>query len=143
MTAALILEPRERTATRQLAAVRPEPKLIQLAREGDTAALRDLLDMTSDSVYAYAFNATHKSREAQNITANVLERLPRVLRRQRWDTLEALSSQLMSIARAEVGVYNRRQARSDNRRDVRTWTRHAVFAATSIATIVYAGILAF
>jgi hypothetical protein len=143
MTAALILEPRERIATRQLSAVRPEPTLIRLAREGDVASMRDLLDMTSDSVYAYAFNATHNSHEAQIVTANVLERLPRVLRRQRWDTLDTLNSQLMSIARAEVGVYNRRLARNDNRRDVRTWTRHAMLAATSIATIVYAGILAF
>jgi hypothetical protein len=143
MTAALILEPRERIATRQLSAVRPEPTLIRLAREGDVASMRDLLEMTSDSVYTYAFNATHKSHEAQIITANVLERLPRVLRRQRWDTLDTLNSQLMSIARAEVGVYNRRLARNDNRRDVRTWTRHAMLAATSIATIVYAGILAF
>ncbi len=143
MTAALILEPRERTESRQLAAVRPEPKLISLARDGDVAALRDLLDMTPDSVYTYAFSATRNSREASQITETVLQRLPRILRRQRWDTLDALHSQLMSIARAEVGVYNRRQARRDERRDVRAWTRHAILASTSIVTIVYACILAF
>jgi len=143
MTAALILEPRERIQTRRLAAVRPEPKLIILARDGDTAAMRDLLDLTSDNVYSYAFNAVRSSREAQTITSNVLQRLPQVLRRQRWDTTEALSSQLMSMARAEVGVYHRRQARNDSRRDVRAWTRYAVLAATSLATIASACILAF
>lgn len=143
MTAALILDTRERTEARHLTAVRPEPQLIRLARDGDIASLRELMDMASDSIYAYAFNAMRNSREAAKVTETVLERLPRVLRRQRWDTLDALNSQLMSIARAEVGVYNRRQARREERRDVRTWTRHAVLAATSLATIVYAGILAF
>lgn len=143
MTAALILEPIERTQTRKLAVVRPEPMLVILAREGDTAAMRDILDLTSDNIYSYAFSAIRNSRDAEAITSNVLERLPRVLRRQRWDTMEALNSHLFSIARAEVGLYNRRQARNEDRRDVRTWTRHAVLAATSLATIVSAFILAF
>jgi hypothetical protein len=48
----------------------------------------------------------------------------------------------MSIARAEVAVYNRRQLRADSRRELRASTRHLVLALTAFATIVYAGVLA-
>ena len=143
MTAALILESRDRTQTRRLVAVEREPDLIVLAREGDAQALAELFDTTVTQVYGYAFGATHKAREAERITDAVVQRLPRVLRRQRWESSEALQAQLMSIARAEVGVYNRRQLRTASRRELRAWSRHLVLAATAVATIVYAGVLAF
>jgi hypothetical protein len=141
MTAALILEPRDRIETRRLVAVKREPDLIALAREGDEQALAELFDTTVTQVYAYAFDATHKAREAERITDTVVQRLPRELRRQRWESKEALQAQLMSIARAEVAVYNRRQLRAESRRELRAWTRHLVLAATAVATTVYAGVL--
>lgn len=143
MTAAMILETRERTESRRLTVVRPEPEVIRLAREGDAASLAEILDMTSDAVYAYAFAATHKSRVAVQVTEAVLARLPRVIRRQRWDSIEALSASLMGIARTEVATWQRRSARRGSQQDVRALTRHVILAATSVATIVYAGILAF
>jgi len=142
MTAALVIEPRDRTETRRLVTVPREPDVITLAREGDEQALAELFDTTVTQVYGYAFNATHKARDAERITDAVVERLPRVLRRQRWESKEALQAQLMSIGRAEVGVYNRRQQRTESRRELRAWTRHLVLVTAAMATIIYAGVVA-
>jgi hypothetical protein len=142
MTAALILEARERKTAPRLVTVRQEPAIIAKAREGDEDALVEIFDGVVTSVYAFAFSATHKVREAEQITDRVIERLPRMLHRQRWDSVNALQAQLLSAARAEVGAYRRREARAEARKDLRATTRHVVLAATAFATAFYAVLLA-
>jgi hypothetical protein len=141
MTAALILEPRERTQAPRLVSVRPEPDIIALAREGDEAALTELFDSLVTDIYGYAYSWTHNAREAEAITDNVIARLPRTLRRQRWESVQALQAQLMSVARAEAGRYRRGEAREEGRKALRAQTRHLILAGTAFATALYAAAL--
>lgn len=141
MTAALILDTRERMEAPRLVSVRQEPKLITLARGGDEAALTKLFDNLVTAIYGYAYSATHSTREAEAITDNVIASLPRTLRRQRWESVPALQAQLMSVARAEVGGYRRREARKEGRQTMRAQTRHLILAGTAFATALYATVL--
>jgi DNA-directed RNA polymerase specialized sigma24 family protein len=142
MTAALVLEPRERTRATRLVTVRQEPEVIVRAREGDETALAEIFDAVVTDVYGYAFSLTHRAREAERITDSVITRLPRNLQRQRWESVQSLKDQLMSVARAEVAGYLRRQSRTEVRKDLRAQTRHLVLAATAFATASYAVLLA-
>lgn len=138
MTAALILDTRERTEAPRLVSVRQEPEIVALARQGDESALSELFDKFVTAIYGYAYGATHNAREAEAITDNVIARLPRTLRRQRWESVSALEFQLMSVARAEVGGYARREARKDGLQAMQARTRHMILAGTAFATAVYA-----
>ena len=129
MTAALILGTRERTEAPRLVSVRQEPEIIALARGGDEAALNELFDNLVTAIYGYAYSATHNAR------------LPRTLRWQRWESVPALQALLMSVARAEVAGYARREARKDGRQTLRAQTRHLILAATAVATALYAAVL--
>ncbi|HLF79836.1 MAG TPA: hypothetical protein VJB57_20325 [Dehalococcoidia bacterium] len=78
MTAALILDTRERTGAPRVVTVRQEPDIIVRAREGDEASLAEIFDTVVTEVYGFAFGYTHKTREAERITDDVIARLPDV-----------------------------------------------------------------
>jgi hypothetical protein len=138
MTAALVLEPRERSETRRLSAVRPEPDLIKRARCGDEAALSALFDSIVADVYGQAFASTHSVRKAERVTDRTVGRLPKALRSRRWESVEALRGHMLALARSELTIDTRRQAAAQSRRDFRALTRHLMLATTASVAAVYA-----
>ena len=134
-TAGIVFAPRLRPDARALAAV------VTRAREGDREALVYVFDNVFYDVYHHVFLATRSRRDAERITREALDRLPSLLRRDRFLSVEDLRDSLVEEAERKLRGSRRTGAPVRDMAGPRAVIRHAVLISSAVIAATGALIL--
>jgi len=115
------------------------PDVVQLARSGDKDALEYVFDNVFYDVYHRVFLVTRDRRKAERATRRALERLPEMLRGQRYATLTQIRDGLVHQAHLAARPGDKAGISAGGVDSLRAVIRHLVLI--SAASVAAAGAL--
>jgi hypothetical protein len=116
--------------------------VVHRARGGDTDALAYVFDNVFYDVYHHVFLMTRDRSKAERATRKALDRLPEMLRGQRYATVAQIRDVLVYEARQTVRPMSKAGASAGGMDGLRAVVRHLVLISTAAIAAASALILA-
>jgi hypothetical protein len=116
--------------------------LLARARLGDEAALGYVFDNVFYDVYQEVFLDTRDRREAERVTRDAMDRLPRMLHSGRYGTVDEIRDSLVRQTRRRRAALRKAGAPAGGLEGLRAGIRHLVLISAALSAAAGALILA-